>query len=570
MSILNNLKKFVKYAGKVKEYGINEYTNFQFPNVYLKKSYSFILKNFEDYIPMIEYLQEQSKQNSIIEKDFIKYNIDLIKAFEIKQHIYLQSLKKENLYKPEYLEQLNLINDYSKKVIKAFSEYSNKCYLFETYKNNYKSLDEDELKSLIDLINEKSDNSPINPYILLNEYNSMVLSFETNVTNVFLNYIEEKNITFANQFKKILDEKNKEKSITSFLNIEVFEDSNIKSKFSFNQNEYYKNIWLFNDNSLLVKNKDNSLSVIKNDEDFEIIYKKLPENILSYSLRKNPQLLKIFSNKLNEIFNNSEMISLIETMETVLNNQQILKNSKFNFNELNNKSVEKFSDSMHECIRKHKVENYRKSIISNKYSHFLNESNYKYFETLYDDKVSKEDLQKYIGKKLAACKDIEMFNNSIKSLINIYNSFDKDILINKLKSEKMDTFYEKDNIIAFEIKNYEQCKKFGSQSWCIQRSENTFLNYTLRAKQIFVYDFNKEVNDTQSMFGITIYNNGDIYTQHFKDDTFFKVSDYPIANDIYNEVLTKLLNKNELNENSLEIISKLENKKQDKKIKMDI
>ncbi len=568
MSILDNFKKFVKYAKQLKEYGINEYTNFQFPNIYLKKTYDHNLKEFEDYFSMIEYLDKKNIENSVIQEDFIKYHIDFIKSFEIKQHIYVQSLEKENLMKSEYLEQLNLINEYSKKITKAFFEYSNKCYLYSIYKYNYQSLDDEELNQLINLINEKSENSVINPYILLNEYNSMVFSFETQITDSFIKFIEDNNITFASQFKKLLEENNKENSIINLLNIEVFEDNNVNSKFSFTQTEYYKNIWLLNDNSLLVKNKDNSISIIKDEKDFTNIYNKLPENILSYSLRKNPQLLKIFSNKLKEIENNYEVIDLIETMQTLLNNHQILKNSNFDFNTLNNKSIESFSDSMHLFIRIHKIENYRKSIISNKYAHFLDEQNFKYFETLYDEKVSKEDLQKYIGKKLAACKDKKMFNESIKTLINIYNSFDKDILISKLKSENIDIFYEKNNIIAFEVKEYEQCKKFGSQSWCIQRSENTFLNYISKSKQIFVYDFNKDVNDNKSIFGMTIYKNGDINTQHLKDDTFFEISDYPIANTIYIEALKKVLDKEELNTSSLEIISKLENKKQN--IKMDI
>lgn len=559
MSILNNFIIFKEFAQSVKEYGLNEYTNLQIPNISFKKFYESNLKDFNDYFSMIEYLDEKNKKENNIQEDFIKYNIDLIKNFEIKQVIYIQNLKDLNINYSDFSKSLLKINKLSEKLLDSFYMYMNKYYSFNIYKDLYNSLDKEEKESLISLINEKNNDEIINPYILLKEYNDLVFSFENDIHNIINNYLKDNNLTFAYQFEKILKKKDNENSIESLLNIEIFEDKNIKSKFSFTNNQDFKNIWLFNDNSILVKKNNDELEIVKNEIVFNNIFNKLPDNIISFSLRKNPHLAKIFHKKLLELKYNNDVVSLLETMQSVLDNHQILKNINFNFNEINNKSIEAFSDLIDSSIRRYKIENYRKSIISNKYIDYLDEYNYKLFESLYDEKVSKEDLQKYIGKKLASCKNKEMFNESIKTLINIINSFEINIITNKLKKDDINIFYNKDNVIAFEIKEYQQSKKYGSQSWCIQRSSSTFENYISNSKQIFVYDFNKEVHDNKSMFGITIYNNGNINTQHFKDDKFFELLDYKLGKEIYIEALNKILNKNQLTEENLQYLDDSKN-----------
>lgn len=554
MSILNNFIIFKEFAQS-----IDEYTNLQIPNISFKKFYESNLKDFNDYFSMIEYLDENNKKENNIQEDFIKYNIDLIKIFEIKQVIYIQNLKDLKINYSDFSKSLLKINKLSEKLLDSFYMYMNKYYSFNIYKDLYNSLDKEEKESLISLINEKNNDEIINPYILLKEYNDLVFSFENDIHNIINNYLKDNNLTFAYQFEKILKKKDNENSIESLLNIEIFEDKNIKSKFSFTNNQDFKNIWLFNDNSILVKKNNDELEIVKNDIVFNNIFNKLPDNIISFSLRKNPHLAKIFHKKLLELKYNNDVVSLLETMQSVLDNHQILKNINFNFNEINNKSIEAFSDLIDSSIRRYKIENYRKSIISNKYIDYLDEYNYKLFESLYDEKVSKEDLQKYIGKKLASCKNKEMFNESIKTLINIINSFEINIITNKLKKDDINIFYNKDNVIAFEVKEYQQSKKYGSQSWCIQRSESTFENYISNSKQIFVYDFNKEVHDNKSMFGITIYNNGNINTQHFKDDKFFELLDYKLGKEIYIEALNKILNKNQLTEENLKYLDNSKN-----------
>jgi len=554
MSILNNFIIFKEFAQS-----IDEYTNLQIPNISFKKFYESNLKDFNDYFSMIEYLDEKNKKENNIQEDFIKYNIDLIKIFEIKQVIYIQNLKDLKINYSDFSKSLLKINKLSEKLLDSFYMYMNKYYSFNIYKDLYNSLDKEEKESLISLINEKNNDEIINPYILLKEYNDLVFSFENDIHNIINNYLKDNNLTFAYQFEKILKKKDNENSIESLLNIEIFEDKNIKSKFSFTNNQDFKNIWLFNDNSILVKKNNDELEIVKNDIVFNNIFNKLPDNIISFSLRKNPHLSKIFHKKLLELKYNNDVVSLLETMQSILDNHQILKNINFNFNEINNKSIEAFSDLIDSSIRRYKIENYRKSIISNKYIDYLDEYNYKLFESLYDEKVSKEDLQKYIGKKLASCKNKEMFNESIKTLINIINSFEINIITNKLKKDDINIFYNKDNVIAFEVKEYQQSKKYGSQSWCIQRSESTFENYISNSKQIFVYDFNKEVHDNKSMFGITIYNNGNINTQHFKDDKFFELLDYKLGKEIYIEALNKILNKNQLTEENLKHLDNSKN-----------
>lgn len=61
------------------------------------------------------------------------------------------------------------------------------------------------------------------------------------------------------------------------------------------------------------------------------------------------------------------------------------------------------------------------------------------------------------------------------------------------------------------------------------------------------------------MFGITIYNNGNINTQHFKNDKFFELLDYKLGKEIYIEALNKILNKNQLTEENLKHLDNSKN-----------
>jgi len=137
--------------------------------------------------------------------------------------------------------------------------------------------------------------------------------------------------------------------------------------------------------------------------------------------------------------------------------------------------------------------------------------------------MSKKSLQNLIGVKIAAFKTSEDFNNFLNNVFNNLSEFKEDKLLEKLDLFNVSPVYNKDNIYVIEVKDYYISKAFGSPQWCIVREESYFNDYANDNRQYFLFDFNKNEKDEKSMIGFTLYNNGEFYTQHMKNDEYMEV-----------------------------------------------
>lgn len=314
-------------------------------------------------------------------------------------------------------------------------------------------------------------------------------------------------------------------------------------------------------NGTILKRNEEIISIYDHIDAIDII-KDEYNLIMKKTFHKNPEIVKYFNNKKDVIMVNDRLFdshnfrNLIDIISNSLNKKQILDNYKFDIiKEFENlyvtelkeskikedrlssfKLFEKFEDKISAILRKHDINNFAKSILSNKYKHLYNEKGEEIIGEIFDLKLGNGVFQQYIGAKIAKHKTPEEFNEALSLFLKSFNSFSMSSILNRADDLNIKVVEENinDGFLVLHIENYEQMEKIGSQSWCITNSERYFNSYTEDSStQYIYYNFNLEQTNKQSMIGLTYNKNGEFDVGFFKDDSEVEeINDIYVANEI--------------------------------------
>lgn len=334
-------------------------------------------------------------------------------------------------------------------------------------------------------------------------------------------------------------------------------EDNISSRITLTQSQKIQDYIVFDDSSVCYK-KGGVYQLVQDKKEFKAIFSELEHSIIAYQLRKKPKVAQYISQLYTESGYGVKAIGDLENvlivMDTYLNNEQVLKNMKMDLSVFENKSFEAIDDHMNGLIKKHKLQHYANNSLSNKNKHLLNDNSLKSFKLLMDSGVSKSVIQNLVGKKLSAINTPEEFETYLEKVVAHISGFTEDILLDKLKNLNIAPVYQENNAVVFEVNTFDESQKLGSPSWCIARTEYYFNDYKSEGnKQYFMYDFNRNEKDDESMIGFTIRTDGSMRTQHSKSDDYHKVDDY--LQGIINKILYTEKDKYNL---SQEVITQLE------------
>lgn len=344
--------------------------------------------------------------------------------------------------------------------------------------------------------------------------------------------------------------------LAGFMLDKKYEDL-IVTRMTLTESQRIQDYVVFDDSSVCYK-KNGVYHVVKDQDEHNKIFSELEHSLIAYQLRKKPKIAQYMSSLYTESGYSSTPIGKLEgvliVIDTYLSNEQILKNMKLDLTFFKDKSFEVVDDYMHELINKHKLHHYANSILSNKNKHLLNDASLESFKVLMESGVSKGVIQNLVGKKLSAINTQDEFEKYLEKVIEHISSFSEDILMDKLNTNKITPVINENNVVVFEIDTFEQSQQLGSPSWCISRSNYYFNDYkNENTKQYFMYDFNKDEKDNESMIGFTIKKDGSMRTQHAKNDDYHEVDDY--LEKIVNKILYTQKAEYALSE---EMINKLE------------
>lgn len=148
------------------------------------------------------------------------------------------------------------------------------------------------------------------------------------------------------------------------------------------------------------------------------------------------------------------------------------------------------------------------------------------FKQLKEMNVTETELQNIIGKKIAAIKTPEELDAYLLKVVGQFTGFSHEAVSSKLERAGIKPVYDEGQVLVFPVKEYKDSKELGSPSWCIVRQESYFDTYTdYDKKQYFMYDFNKNEKDNDSLIGFTLTYDGDFHTQHLRNDDYLSVDD---------------------------------------------
>lgn len=525
------------YEKIIKSIEISKNDVFDFLGIFNDKKKYLNVADYKDYENLVESLSIKNAQFNIINVELI--NIEKERDLLNKLS---QGLRKESLI--EYLKD-NKIED--KKIGKRIKSAENRILelekkiatnnenlkYYEDFKNNFKN-DITKLFNIYENFDKK-------------------INYKLNEAEVFVN--SQKGIT------KILKDKIEE------VNKKIEDTLHESDTWMFTKEQNFEEIIFFKDKSIAFKKNDNYETVKPEADNYNKLAALICSDIITYQFRKNksyiPSIKKLY-NKEKDIYKLNLMI------ENFFTNSQILKNYNFSLKDEIDKVVEDRShrlieaidDKIANIVDKYKFDKFKNSIFSNKYKHLIDEEVEKSLKNIYLIKIGKDNLQKYIGVKLASFKTSKDLNDNLILFTNKINSFDIENLSNKANNLNSRIVLKDNNKLILEVETYDQCKELGSSSWCIVRHSSYFDSYVTNEygnKQYIIYDFSLSNSDNDSIIGVTIKEDGTIKTAHVRNDDYvdFKLN----YKELYREIILKDRNEYKLSNALITKLNlKIENK----------
>jgi len=236
-------------------------------------------------------------------------------------------------------------------------------------------------------------------------------------------------------------------------------------------------------------------------------------------------IVKMFNNLPNLIgkfveFNyidNVPMENIKNVANWILNNRQIV--SKLPNNILNYKDFEKLEDDIEKLNRNQLIKKFYNSLYRSMKEEIDKMENRDNFDELaYNFMKLPEELK----KNFTPLKYFEVNNISLKDFMNALSSYIENNTVNSDKEsilkiineykDKIKIVYDKDNVLVIQSNDKEVIKKLGSQSWCIVYSadhyQEVYFGYGKGNTQYIIFDFNLPSTSSNSLYGITIDENG--------------------------------------------------------------
>lgn len=208
---------------------------------------------------------------------------------------------------------------------------------------------------------------------------------------------------------------------------------------------------------------------------------------------------------------------------------------------------EHLSDKVMKISEYNSVLKYAKSFLRS-YSYLMDDETIEKFRFIKSKNISRDLIQNNL-RKIASFRISQDLNTSLSKIIDNIKISKEDI-IQKIKNENIDAdiTYDSDNKLIVKINNFEASQKLGSSQWCISYNEHDYDNYLsyddknlsdldeyddcfdknnlecdyvytyAYGSHFFVWDFNKEPDDPESLIAFTVKPNGTISDAHDKND----------------------------------------------------
>jgi hypothetical protein len=268
---------------------------------------------------------------------------------------------------------------------------------------------------------------------------------------------------------------------------------------------------------------------------------------LKFITRKNPSIYKSFIKKgiddqdINDLKNIYENIIYIKNTIQGKDKKEIydfLKNEdlrkKFFFTvcvEAKDRPVsihdfieqldyEELYDFVVHMKEEQKLTSFINKIASKKDRMLFNYKSREYIREIIRLDINVSEFRETFSNKIAKYNTAEDLELGLQKHLKILSGWDKDEWLQKLSNLDIKPTEMKENVLLFEVKDFNTMSKIGSPQWCIATNQNHFDQYNASEyrRQFMVCDFNKDSDDDKSMIGITVDTSGKPLYAHDKND----------------------------------------------------
>lgn len=136
----------------------------------------------------------------------------------------------------------------------------------------------------------------------------------------------------------------------------------------------------------------------------------------------------------------------------------------------------------------------------------LNKKTYSLIYSFYNDDIFTTFKESFLHR-ISKFENSNILEDQIKIFIEKNLNWNIDLFEKKLKKDNI--FYiRKNNRLIIHVQNFYESKKYGSPTWCISTSDQTFHSIVTKnyATQLFVFNFNINFSSNKSIIGITLEN----------------------------------------------------------------
>ena len=227
---------------------------------------------------------------------------------------------------------------------------------------------------------------------------------------------------------------------------------------------------------------------------------------------------KILKEVIFESVDNDKHIDyVINSYNDFIRFKNLMKNEKIiieNFFEDKSKNktkcFENFNDNVQKTIIKNKAKKLKRSIISNKYKSLCDDKTELLFLDMAQMDFTHDELQKFIGKKIAAFSDPIELNAALENIIEFKDNWSEEGTLKKIKKNNLENGidyeieYSQNNQQLIHLKTFKATNALGSKMWCISREERMFDSYKNSSYNDYkiLFDYNKEPSEDLSMVAI--------------------------------------------------------------------
>lgn len=553
-NLINDLIVFANELKNLKRYNpTDDNLNFENKNDVMLMHCNLVIGDIKNYYPEnlkksvfkhVEPWKLYAERNNVDIVDIVeKIEVETLKFDQFKDVPTLQEELK-NIFELHNLlnkthETFLILRNYTDDLNKELDE--NSQIIYDIYSKTYDQLKE----ALKTTILNNPEYSSLDAFLKHIEFNSLLENLRMQINSISDIIADKANIAYseAHEYKnKQVSSKNAD--VYQFMQNKINSSTDIYGNSSsiYLDNGKYRTFTIFEDASALVIDDNNNIKVIRDNIEADRYIHYFFNEILTNKLSKNPNIHKLFKKMLQNSYKDFQ--SALISADTFINNQDILKATNFDFFKNKYRNFEELDDKMNENINDHKFKKFAFSIVSNKYKHLYDENSMEILKEIYDLGINADTLQDLVGKKIAAYKESVDFNIALNKMLDNFNNFSMDAMLEKAYKNNANIISKDDNVLILKINNFEQSQSLGSNAWCISRDLHYYKSYTSNdAKQYFIYDFNKNSKDNDSLIGLTLGSGGTISTSHYKND-----DQYPYDGSKYIRKIQITIIKNTLSE----------------------